>query len=310
MKKVILTGATGFVGNAVLRELIKNNIEVIALGRKDNPKNIPQNKLITYIKIDLDNIKNLTDNNSVKNADTFFNFAWSGVDTKERKNEYTQYDNVKKALDCLYVAKEIGCRRFIGIGSIMEKEALDITLINDTKPNMSYVYGASKLYTHMMSKAIANKIGVDFIWCEITNTYGVGEINNRLISSTLQKIIKGEELNFTEGQQNYNFIYIDDVARAFYLIGIKGKPFSRYLIGGNDTQQLKNYLLIIKDIIAKDKIFNFGVVPYNGSNLSLDYFDFKNLEDDTGFKPKTSFKEGIEKTFQWLLKEYKKENIF
>ena len=310
MKKVILTGATGFVGNAVLRELIKNNIEVIALGRKDNPKNIPQNKLITYIKIDLNNIKNLIDDNSVKNADTFFNFAWSGVDTKERKNEYIQYDNVKKALDCLYVAKKIGCRRFIGVGSIMEKEALDITLMNNIKPNMSYVYGASKLYTHMMSKAIANKIGIDFIWCEITNIYGIGEVNTRLISSTLQKIIKGEELNFTEGQQNYNFIYIDDVARAFYLIGIKGKPFSRYLIGGNDTQQLKNYLLTIKDIIAKDKIFNFGVVPYNGSNLSLDYFDFKNLEDDTGFKPKTSFKEGIEKTFQWLLKEYKKENIF
>lgn len=305
MKKVILTGATGFVGNAVLKELIKNGIEVIALGRKEKPQNIPKNDLITYIKIDLNDIKNLVNDNRIKDVDTFYNFAWEGVDTDKRKDEYIQYGNVDKALDCLYVAKNIGCKNFIGVGSIMEKEALDITLMNGIKPGMSYVYGASKLYTHMLSKAVAAKIGINFIWCEITNTYGIGEISDRLISSTLRKIINHESLNFTEGKQNYNFIYIDDVARAFYLIGMKGKPFSRYLIGGNDTQKLKDYILIIKDTIAKDRDFNFGAISYNGNKLPLGYFDFRNLEIDTGFKSEISFSDGIKKTFQWLLKKYK-----
>jgi nucleoside-diphosphate-sugar epimerase len=158
-----------------------------------------------------------------------------------------------------------------------------------------------------MCKSVAAEIGIDLIWAMITNAYGVGERSPRLVNSTIQKCIRGESPKFTAGTQNYDFVYIDDVARAFRLIGQNGKPFCEYLIGSSNAKPLKDFLMEMKAAIAPELDFIFGDVPFTGVNLSLEKFDCSRTEADTGFKAEINFEEGCRRTRDWWLEILEEE---
>ena len=307
MKKVILTGATGFVGNAVLRELIKNNIYVIAISRSDSPKNIPDSDLVRYISCDLSEMNSLVNKISDKDIDTFYHFAWNGSAGPARADTNLQLKNAQWTIDSLNVAKELGCNRFVAAGSIMEHETIAAAYTQGNKPGLGYIYGSGKLVAHTMAMSVAASIGIDLIWAEITNAYGIGELSARMVNTTLRKIIHGENPQFTAGTQNYDFVYIDDVARAFYLIGKNGKPFNDYLIGSSTARPLREFLLEMKNSVAPNLDFIFGDVPFTGVDLPLEKYDCRKTEEDTGFKASISFAEGTRRTIEWL-KEVEKND--
>lgn len=307
MKKVILTGVTGFVGNAVLKELIKNNIYVIAISRSKNPKNIPDSKFVKYISCDLSEMEKLESKIIDRDIDTFYHFAWNGSAGPARADTELQLKNAQWTIDSLNVAKKIGCKRFVAAGSIMEHETVAATYTQGNKPGLGYIYGSGKLVAHTMAMSVANNIGIDLIWTEITNAYGIGELSPRMVNTTLRKVIRKEIPQFTAGTQNYDFVYIDDVARAFYLIGKNGKPFNNYVIGSSTAKPLKDFLLEMKASVAPDLDFIFGDIPFTGINLPLEKFDCSKTEKDIGFRAEISFAEGTKRTINWL-KEVEKND--
>lgn len=300
MKKAIVTGANGFVGSALVRELLSRGVEVVAIGRDPSSRQLPEK--VEFIQCDLQNIFSIISSPKVRDADVFYHLAWAGVSGSERSHVDTQLNNIRWTINCLDVAKQIGCKRIICSGSIMEDEVLAILYQQGNRPEMGYIYGCGKLAAHAMCKSVAVDIGIDLIWVKLTNTYGPGENSQRLINSTLRKIVRGEPLKFTSALQNYDFVYITDTVKALYLIGQKGKPFCSYLIGSSKARPLWEYLFEIKKLIAPDCSFNLGDVPYTGVNLPLSVFDCTLTQRDTGFQAQVPFEEGIQKTYEWIRK--------
>ncbi|MCR5143859.1 MAG: NAD-dependent epimerase/dehydratase family protein [Lachnospiraceae bacterium] len=301
MKKAIVTGANGFVGSALVKELVKNKIEVIALVHQGHADNIPKNDLIQIKNLELDKVAELYDDLKKEGADIFYHFAWKGSAGAERANTELQLANAQWTIDCIRLAKSIGCTRFVEAGSVMEIETYKATFNPGNKPGLGYVYGSGKLVAHTMAKSIAADLDIDLIWGMITNAYGVGEVSPRMVNTTIRKCIKGENPQFTAGTQNYDFVYIEDVARAFYLIGEKGKPFNEYMIGSSCAKPLKEFLLEMKEAIAPELEFIFGDIPFTGVNMPLSEFDCTKTFEDTGFKAKITFAEGCKKTRDWLI---------
>ena len=182
----------------------------------------------------------------------------------------------------------------------MEHETMAAAYTQGNKPGLGYIYGGGKVIAHIMCMSVAAKLGIDLIWPAITNAYGIGEVSPRLVNTTIRKCIHGEAPQFTAGTQNYDFVYIDDVARAFYLIGKNGKPFHEYLIGSSHAKPLKEFLLEMKEAIAPNIDFVFGDIPFTGIDLPLEQFDCTETEKDTGFKAEVSFAEGTRRTKAWL----------
>lgn len=300
MKRAIITGANGFIGSAVTKELIKHDIEVIALDIEGHSDNLPNSSKVRFLPFTLNHIDLIKKDLKDLPVDTFYHFAWEGSAGKARSDTALQLKNALWTIECLKVAKEIRCSRFIGAGSIMELETCRAIYKAENKPGLGYIYGSGKLVSHTMCKAVAADIGIDLVWAMITNAYGVGEKSPRMVNTTIRKCISGENPQFTAGTQNYDFVYIDDVARAFYLIGEKGKPFCEYLIGSSNAKPLRGFLEEMQAAIAPDLEFIFGDIPYTGVNQPLEDFDCSKTEADTGFKAEISFAEGCKKTCAWL----------
>ena len=213
MKKALITGANGFIGSALLRELSANGTEVIAIDRKDCNNNIP--KGTRFVSCELSESTSLPEIITDRDIDVFYHLAWAGSAGSARADVFLQLNNIQWTLDCLRAAKQMNCKKFVCAGSIMEQEAVSSTYKQGNKPGLGCIYGSCKLAAHTICSSIAADIGIDLLWAEITNAYGVGELSPRFINTTIRKILHNEPLEFTSGTQNYDFVYIDDVARAF-----------------------------------------------------------------------------------------------
>ncbi len=301
MKKVIVSGANGFVGSALVKELVANGIEVIALDMEGHSNNIPESSLVTFYPFSLHHVMDMKDVIKEQDIDTYYHLAWEGSAGPARADTYLQLQNAQWTVESLRLAKELGCKRFVNAGSIMELETMRAVFNAGNKPGLGYIYGSGKLVAHAMCKSVAADLGIDLVWAMITNAYGVGERSPRMVNTTIQKCIRGEAPQFTAGTQNYDFVYIDDVARAFRLIGENGKPFCEYLIGSSQAKPLKEFLLEMKAAIAPELDFIFGDIPFTGINQPLEEFDCSKTEADTGFRAQISFSEGCKRTRDWWL---------
>lgn len=299
MKTAIVTGANGFVGSALVRELLQHDYKVFAVGHMGRCSNIPQDERVQFVSCDLPEMAALVKKLPAGSYDNFYHFAWAGSAGPARADTQLQLQNAQWTVDALRAAKELGCGRFVCAGSIMEHETMAAAYTQGNRPGAGYIYGGGKLIAHVMCMSVAAQLGIELVWPEITNAYGPGERSPRLVNTTIQKCMRGEEPQFTAGTQNYDFVYIDDVARAFRLIGENGRPFHEYLIGSSTARPLKEFLLEMQMAVAPELHFRFGNVPFTGIDLPLEAFDCSQTESDTGFRAEVSFAEGCRRTMEW-----------
>ncbi len=298
-KNFIVTGASGFVGRNLVEELTTQGHQVYAVVRGKNTTFPDGVKTIVCAQENIKTLPSLLPEGV--NFSTCYHLAWAGSSKQEERIDYTlQLKQIQRTLQTMEVMKELNCPRMVVTGSIMEEEVMANLSTQGTKPSLAYVYGTAKLSAHAMAQSLATSLEMELLWCQITNTYGVGETSQRMVNSTLRKCSAGEPPQFTAGTQNYDFIYISDVVRALFLVGEKGKPFSTYLIGSGEAKPLKEFLLEMQKAVAPELAFHFGDVPFTGVNLDLQVFSTALLREDTGFQPEISFGEGCKKTKRWL----------
>lgn len=302
MKKAIVTGANGFIGQYLVDELVKNNVFVYAVMRKESNFRWYKEewtKNVKIIHLNLDEYKYLLDyiNDDI---DVFYHLAWHGSAGTDRQNVSLQLKNIEWSSNALSIAKKLGCKHFIGAGSIMEIETYRAVYTQLNKPGLAYIYGSAKQACHSMLKAQASSMDIKFNWAMITNAFGENEISPRFINTTLRKMLNKESLQFTSATQNYDFVYVSDVAKAFVKIWESGIPFKHYIIGSNHAKPLKEFIIDMKNQIDPNQELNFGQIPFTGINLNINDFNASELMKDTGFNCDVSFQEGIQKTYNWL----------
>lgn len=301
MKKAIVTGANGFVGTSVCRELSEQGISIIAIIRneKENAAAIKDLPGLRIVYADLSDFRRLNQFITDRDIDILYHFAWVGSAGPLRGDADVQMNNVKYTCDTVKACADMGCKRFAFASSIMEYE-IEATMAKTVTPGINTLYCSAKIAADYMARTIAGNLGVEYIRAVISNIYGPGEQSPRLINSSLRKLINGEHCAFSAGEQMYDFIYITDAAKAFLAIGEKGKANQTYYIGSQSPGPLKDFLLTMRDCVDPQIEIGLGELPFNGESLTYKEFDICAVKNDTGFVPEVSFEEGIKNTIAWI----------
>lgn len=300
MKKVVITGATGMIASALIRKLIKENIQVLAICRPNSSKinNIPLNKLVTVYECDIADLQKVKAD--IKDTyDILFHFAWNGTYGSSRNDSYLQNNNIQYTLDAVTLAAQLGCTTFIGSGSQAEYGRTEDKLSSKTPINPENGYGIAKYAAGKLSGIYAKQLGLKHIWTRILSVYGPCDNEFTMIMSSIDKMLKGEYTAFTSGEQQWDFLYCDDAADAFYNIAERGKDGAIYTIGSGSTRALKDYITVMRDSINEDLNIGFGEIPYVQNQVMKLCADISELTNDTGFVPQITFEKGISDTIKW-----------
>lgn len=301
LKKVVVTGANGFIGSRLCRELSDQGASVIAVVR--NPEeNIIAIKDISGLKIvycDLSSFRTLSSYIEDRDIDAFYHLAWVGSAGPLRGDDTIQINNVQYTCDTVRACHDIGCKRFIFASSIMEYEIAALMETTDS-PGINTLYSSAKIAADYMARTIAANLGVEYIRTVISNIYGPGEISPRLVNTSIRKMLRGERCSFSPGEQMYDFIYIEDAVKAFVAIGDKGNNNGTYYIGSLNPRPLKEFLIELRDVVAPGLEIGLGDIPFGGVSLGYDEFDINAVKNDTGFIPSVSFTDGVRNTMRWI----------
>ena len=299
MKKAIVTGANGFIGKTLVRALLKNEYEVVALDiRFDNE--LESNPAVTCVNVLGKEVAALKESIPEADYDCFFHLAWAGTSGPARADYAVQLNNVKLACDYILLCKEVGCKRVVYASSINEMETYEYLQSDDIQPAGGYIYGTGKMAAHLMGETVAYMNGVEFVPVIITNIYGVGEKSARMIYTSINKLVHKEHCSFTAGYQTYDFIYITDAINSIIAVAEKGKAFNRYYIGSGEPKPLREFLIEMKNIVDPEAEIGLGDIPFRGVNISYIQFDLKKVEKDTGYKNQIPFAEGIRMTAEYI----------
>lgn len=301
MKTAIVTGANGFVGSALCRELSKAGTEIFAI-IKDEQEDVSAIAKLSGLHIiycDMDYLDQLPSKVPGK-ADVFYHLAWAGSTGPARADYELQLKNVHWVMKAANAAGQTGCKKFVGAGTLAEHDVNAYTPLDGSTPNAVSCYGVAKIAAHYMSKAECVRLGVEHIWAYLSNTYGVGNYTSNFVNFASKVMITGKPANFTAGEQMYDFVYIDDIAQGLLCAGRGGKKNCAYYIGSTKPAKLKEFIRAIRDEIDPSIQLNFGAVPFNGVAQPESIFDCSRLVEDTGYCPRISFQEGIKITIQWL----------
>lgn len=302
MKYAVVTGATGMIARALIRELVRENVGVYALRKPGDPlvDEVFSDPLVKVIDADITALPDAASAIGEK-CDALFHFAWLGTFGGGRDAAYLQNDNIKYTLDAVRLASLTGCECFVGAGSQAEYgRPGDVDLAPDTPTAPETGYGIAKFAAGKLSRLYCEALGIRHCWTRILSVYGVGANPDTLLPSAINKMLRGEHAAFTKGEQLWDFLYCDDCARAFYLIAKSGKHGTTYPVGSGEARPLAEYIKAARDAVDPSIEIGLGELPYNPGQVMYLKADISQLRADTGFEPSVPFETGIARVVESL----------
>ena len=298
MNRLIVTGANGFIGSTLVNTLLKNGVKVVAIDISFAAPRIPNCEQVVKLEVGLDDVEKLKSLIPAEEYDAMYHLAWTGVNGPSKADPTVQLNNIQLGINCAQLCKAIGVKKLLCAGTIAEQAVHSLPNLTQTSGGM--MYGVAKHCAHLMLEGYCKNIGLQFVWMQFSNIYGVGNKTGNLVSYTLGELLKGNEATFGSASQPYDFIYVDDLLEAICRLGASETKRACYYIGSGSPRLLKEYLLKIGELTAMQGKVGIGIHPDDGIKYDFSMFDTTPLKEAIGEYVSTPFEEGIKKTINWL----------
>jgi len=262
--KILVTGATGFIGNHLINELLKNkSFEIIATSRNiEKAKEFDWFKKVKYIQYDItmQNDKNLYD--FFNRPDKVIHLAWDGLP------DYNSLIHIEKNLlnSYLFIKNliENGLKDIVITGTCLEYGMQDGCLSENMNTNPSNSYAIAKETLRKFIQELRKKYDFKYQWVRLFYMYGKGQSEKSLIALLDKAILNGElEFNMSKGEQLRDFLHISNVVENIVLIVSQDKYINQTINCCNGTPQSVRSLV---EKYLKEKKYdiklNFGFYKY------------------------------------------------
>jgi nucleoside-diphosphate-sugar epimerase len=290
--KIILTGATGFIGSHLLRRLVKNH-EVVVLKRlTSNISRIADVNFKSYNvdQISLDEIFEIEKPEIVIHLATYYSKFHKSEEIKEM-----MYSNVTFPTLILETMKKHKVKFFINTGTFFEYAPCNEPLCEDAKCKPFNLYASTKM---AFEQVLQHFNGVGSITLKIFSPYGLQEKPHKLIPALIEKIKNNESMDMTAGEQKLDYTFVEDIVDAFELsipFVMKTERYEAFNIGSGNAVSLKELIETVANLMQKKSLINFGAKPYAHNELMFVQADITKARGLLNWSPKHLLTEGLKK---------------
>jgi nucleoside-diphosphate-sugar epimerase len=293
MKKIIntvlISGATGFLGSNLVKKLVENNYQVVILKRSFSNTIRIDNYIekIKYYDIDKVELEKCFIEN---NIDAFIHCA---TDYGRKDIDPLQIidANLVIPLKLVEIGLKNNCKIFLNTDTVLDKRISSYSLSKKQFLDWFKIYSDRSICINLV----------------LEHFYGPFDDKSKFVSSIVDKLIKNvSQIDLTVGDQKRDFIYIDDVVDAFYIIlsnlDKMKSGFYNYEIGAGELTTIKDVVNKIKELTGnKITNLNFGAIPYRPNEIMEPKMDIKPITK-LGWKPKISLINGLTSTINSEIK--------
>lgn len=300
MKKVIVTGATGFIGSSLVTELLSRDIVVYGIGTDEKKfEKFDGCKNFYKIVADFEEYRSLP--KVIKNIDidVFYHLAWEGGFTSAIRDYRLQMMNAGFAGDAVVAAKECGCEKFVYAGTYNEFEIRNFLSKEDFNPRYTCIYSIGKTAADLICRTLCANLKMKYNTAYIPMPYGENNYSMQLMNVVLLNLINEISPKLVEGNNYYDIVYIDDIVDALLRIGEDGIDKRGYYIGHRKLKTFREWMEDIRDIVAPNVKLKFGEY-IDRQDIDYNMIDLDGLYRDTGFVCKADFQKSIERTAEWV----------
>ena len=209
MKKVLVTGINGLIGQYIAEPLKELGFEVYGIGRKDiNVNNF------NYIKTDINNSIEIENIFNLIKPVYLIHLAW---DLKDLDSNY-HFNLLSSSINILNSFHKNGGKKAIYIGSCFEYKFKELPLKESDELDFKTVYAKCKNYLREISELYCKNNNIDFCWARLFNTYGENDNNTRLFPYIINSLKNNHKVSINHSQLYKDYIYSGDVAKILALI--------------------------------------------------------------------------------------------
>jgi len=302
--KVFLTGASGFVGSRVLRELAADRgAEVAALLREPESAWRIRDVLpkVRVVRAALEDGPALETALADFRPTHLVHLAWNGVLGRNR-NDAAQHLNVFHSLRLLELALAAGTRHFVGLGSQAEYGPCEARIDESTPTRPTTMYGAAKLAASILAARLCELAGARFAWLRLFSSYGPQDDPEWLIPYLALKLLHRERPAVTAAEQRWDYLYVEDAAAAVAAVARSPQAAGIFNLGSGTAPRLRDIIESVRDAIDPGLQVGFGEIPYRPDQVMHLEADIARIERAAAWRPKVELAEGIRRTVDWYRK--------
>ncbi len=262
MTKILLTGATGFIGSNIAKKLLENGYNVYATHRNTSSfeKCTMFRDKINWINTDLSNWREKI--RAIK-PDQLIHTAWIGIESDDRSDWDIQLSNFWLSKEYFDLAEGCGVKKIIAFGSQAEYGSYISPVNEETVPKPDDAYGSVKTLTSNYLRNLFGNSAKEWYWIRIFSVFGEGEKTVWLIPFVITNLLRKKPVQLTSCDQQYDYMYIEDFSNQFLsVVHCRDNKSGIYNICSSKSIILKDLLLEIADLLSvPHSLLQFGSIP-------------------------------------------------
>jgi len=295
MKKVLVTGANGFLGRPTLTLLHGHGFEVHAISSKAPPDRQSE---ITWHPADLLDNKQTQEAIARIKATHLLHLAWY---TEPRKywNATENLEWLRSSVSLLHAFATAGGERVLFGGSCAEYDwnaglcsELNTPLVPAT------LYGTCKHALQLVLEAYSRQVGLSSAWARLFFPYGPHERPGRFIPTVICALLENRPAECSHGNQQRDFLFVQDAAAALVAL-LESDVCGPVNIGSGHAVALKEIAFQIGELLHRTELLRMGAIPAATNDPPLLVADVGRLQDEVGWRPRFDLQQGLARTVEW-----------